>query len=385
MALKPWKIIRSHHDSSYRVFTIRTDRAVSPRTGEAHDFYVLESDPWVNVIPITEDNQIVLVRQYRHGLKTVTLEIPGGLVENGETALEAAKKELRQETGYEAREWIDLGRVHPNPAIQSNSCFTFVAKETHLVGGLDLDEREDIEVVLKPLAQVPQLIRDGYITHSLILAAFYKFYMEYLPGQLGANPPVPSRRLPPFLDANPLMPPRDNYQYCPRCGAPLSLKIIKPHEPQRLFCENCRFILYLDPKVATGVIVEVDGGIVLLKRGIPPEYGKWVFPGGFVDLGETVPAAAARECLEEVGLTVQITELVGVYSYQASPVVVAVYRAEYVSGDLTPGDEVLEAKVFPRTAIPWEDLAFQSTRDALQKYLGSTITHVCPSFPRGEN
>jgi len=318
----------------------------------------------------------VLVQQYRHGLKAVTLEIPGGLVENGESPLQAAKKELRQETGYEAAEWIDLGSVHPNPAIQSNSCFSFVAKGAHSVGDLELDEREDIEVILKPLAQVPQLIREGSITHSLILAAFYKFYMEYLPGYLKTNSIIPSRHLPSSLEGNPPMPPRDNYQYCPRCGAALSLKVIKPHEPQRLFCESCRFIFYLDPKVATGVIVEMDGGIVLLKRGIPPEYGKWVFPGGFVDLGETVHTAAARECLEEVGLRVQVAELVGVYSYQASPVIVVIYRAEYISGVLTPGDEALEATVFPRSAIPWEDLAFQSTKDALKEYLGSAASHV---------
>jgi ADP-ribose pyrophosphatase YjhB (NUDIX family) len=376
MTLKPWKVIRSHHDRSYRVFTIRTDRAVSPRTREAHDFYVLESDPWVNVIPITEDNQIILVQQYRHGLKTVTLEIPGGLVENGESPLEAAKKELRQETGYEAAEWIELGSVHPNPAIQSNSCFSFVAKGAHNVGELELDEREDIEVVLKPLAQVPRLIREGSITHSLILAAFYKFYMEYLPGSLEENLLIPSRHLPSSLEVNPLMPPRENYRYCPRCGGPLSLRVIKPPEPQRLFCESCRFVLYLDPKVAAGVIVEVDGGIVLLKRGIPPEYGKWVIPGGFVDLGETVPAAAARECLEEVGLKVRVAEPVGVYSYQVSPVIVVIYRAEYVSGTVAPGDEALEATVFPPSAIPWKDLAFQSTKDALKEYLGSTVSHI---------
>jgi 8-oxo-dGTP pyrophosphatase MutT (NUDIX family) len=99
-------------------------------------------------------------------LKTVTLEIPGGLVENGESPLEAAKKELRQETGYEAAEWIELGSVHPNPAIQSNSCFSFVAKGAHNVGELELDEREDI-IVLATGSGPP--IREGSITHSLIL------------------------------------------------------------------------------------------------------------------------------------------------------------------------------------------------------------------------
>jgi len=179
MAIKPWKILKSHRDDSYRVFGIRTDRALSPRTGREHDFYILESTPWVNVIPITADKQIILVRQYRHGLRAVTLEIPGGLVDNGNTPLEAAKKELREETGYEARRWIDLGSVHPNPAIQSNRCYSFVAEDAYKVGSLDLDDKEDIEVVFRPLEQLPSLIADGVITHALILAAFYRFFMEH--------------------------------------------------------------------------------------------------------------------------------------------------------------------------------------------------------------
>ena len=181
MKPKPWKVIRSSRDGSYRVFSIRTDHALSPRTGVSHDFFILESEPWVNVIAITEDEQILLVRQYRHGLQDVTLEIPGGLVDPGDTPLVAAQKELRQETGYEASEWISLGCVHPNPAIQSNECYTYVAKGAHLAGDLDLDDKEDISVVVKPLSDVPRLIQEGQITHALILAAFYRFYMEYAP------------------------------------------------------------------------------------------------------------------------------------------------------------------------------------------------------------
>ena len=176
---KPWRVVNSERDDSYRVFSIRTDNAVSPRTGKEHKFYVLESTPWVNVIALTEDDQVILVRQYRHGTKEVTLEIPGGLVENNDTPLVAAQKELREETGFEAAVWKELGFVHPNPAIQSNKCYFFLARGAHKVGDLDLDEKEDIMVELRSLREIPDLIERGGITHALVLAAFYRFYMEH--------------------------------------------------------------------------------------------------------------------------------------------------------------------------------------------------------------
>ncbi len=176
---KPWKVVSSTRDRSYRVFSLRTDRAVSPRTGKEHDFFILESSSWVNVIPLTPEQEVVLVRQYRHGTRNVTLEIPGGLVEQSDTPEQAAKRELFEETGYRPLETYSLGAVHPNPAIQNNECYTFLAKDVFLAGGQQQDEREDIEVLLRPLSAIPHLIRDGEITHSLVLAAFYRFFMEY--------------------------------------------------------------------------------------------------------------------------------------------------------------------------------------------------------------
>lgn len=181
MTPKPWEIISSKKDKSYRVFSLRTDRAISPRTGQDHNFFVLESSSWVNVIPLTPENEVVLVRQYRHGIRDVTLEIPGGLVENLDTPLKAAQRELSEETGYRAAEIIPLGRVHPNPAIQDNQCFTFLARDVFPAGGQQQDEKEDIQVLVRPLSEIPRLIKEGDITHSLVLAAFYRFYMEYLP------------------------------------------------------------------------------------------------------------------------------------------------------------------------------------------------------------
>jgi ADP-ribose pyrophosphatase YjhB (NUDIX family) len=159
------------------------------------------------------------------------------------------------------------------------------------------------------------------------------------------------------------------YRYCPQCGAPLQLANLKPGEPPRLHCGACRFVLYLDPKIAACAIVRVADRIVLLKRAIPPAYGRWVIPGGFVDAGEAVPLAAAREVWEEVRLRVAIGPLVGVYSYPRVTTVVVVYQAEVIGGRLQAADEALDARLFGPEEIPWQDLAFSSTRDALRDYL----------------
>ncbi len=185
MKPRPWKVIRSSRDKSYRVFSLRTDRAVSPRTGMEHDFFVLESSSWVNVIPVTREEQVVMVRQYRHGTRDVTLEIPGGLVEDNDTPEQAAVRELMEETGYGAGKIINLGSVHPNPAIQNNRCYTFLARDAAPAGAQQQDDREDIEVVLMPLSMIPSLIRKGDITHSLVIAAFYRLFIEYAPDLLG--------------------------------------------------------------------------------------------------------------------------------------------------------------------------------------------------------
>jgi len=181
MPPKPWKVISSRRDKSYHVFNLRTDRALSPRTGMEHNFFILESSPWVNVIPLTPENEVVMINQYRHGIQQVTLEIPGGLVESGDTPEDAARRELREETGYEGEEMILLGSVHPNPAIQDNDCYTYLARNVFPAGCQEQDDKEDIKVVLYPLLEIPRLIREGSITHSLVIAAFYRFYMEYLP------------------------------------------------------------------------------------------------------------------------------------------------------------------------------------------------------------
>lgn len=139
-------------------------------------------------------------------------------------------------------------------------------------------------------------------------------------------------------------------------------------------CSTCGFVFYLDPKVAAGTLFTIDGGVVLLRRGIEPGYGKWVFPGGFVDRGEPVHEAAIRETWEEAGLRVTLDGVLGVYSFPGQDIVVVAYAATVVEGTLQALDECLDARAFRQGEIPWDDLAFPSTHAALRDYLGRAPT-----------
>ena len=161
----------------------------------------------------------------------------------------------------------------------------------------------------------------------------------------------------------------EHFGFCPKCSSRLEDRILKSSEPSRLVCVDCAFVLFLDPKVATGCIAEIDGGIIMVRRSIEPGYGKWVFPGGYVDRGERVEQAAAREMLEESGIVVSVGSLLGVYSYSNRPVVVIVYSGCVTGGELVAADEALEAKTFSPIDIPWEELAFPSTFEALRDYI----------------
>lgn len=158
------------------------------------------------------------------------------------------------------------------------------------------------------------------------------------------------------------------FRFCPRCAGALKPRVLKSNEPERLVCEKCSFIFYQDPKVVACAICTVDRGVVLLRRGIEPAMGKWVFPGGYVDRGESTAEAAVRETREESGLEVVTRSLLGVYSYPGSPNVIIVYVAEVAGGALTAGDESTEAGTFPLSRIPWDDLAFPSTVEALKDF-----------------
>ncbi len=180
--IKLWKCIGSKPSRSFRVFSIRRDRAISPRTGRKHDFYIIESNDWVNIIPLTADHKVVMIKQYRHGSREVTLEIPGGLAEAGDTPKKAAARELLEETGYQAKKWTKIGVVNPNPALFNNRCYTFLAQDIRKVSGPSPDQTEDIEVTLIPLKEIPGLILKGKIDHAMVITAFTHDFFRYPEG-----------------------------------------------------------------------------------------------------------------------------------------------------------------------------------------------------------
>ncbi len=164
------------------------------------------------------------------------------------------------------------------------------------------------------------------------------------------------------------------YRFCPRCGHALERRLLKAGEPERLVCPSCTFVFYIDPKIAVGTIIRTEASrIVLVKRAIEPGYGKWVFPGGYVDRGEALTVAAIREAREESGLEIRLDGLVNIYSYPGRAPVIVVYAATALSGALVPDDESLEAAEVEHAAIPWGDLAFRSTREALHDYLAGRL------------
>lgn len=172
--IEKWEKTGSETLGDFRIFRIRADSSRSPRTGDVHRFFVLESPDWVNIIPLTPTGNVVMIRQYRHGTEDVTLEVPGGMVDSddGDPSASAAR-ELREETGYEPEEVVYLGSVAPNPAFLNNRCHSYLARNAQPVHEVQLDGAEDIVFEEIPLADIPGLIRAGVITHSLTIAAFY--------------------------------------------------------------------------------------------------------------------------------------------------------------------------------------------------------------------
>jgi len=160
---------------------LRLERQALVAADERREALVIDAPDWVNVVPMLADGRVVLVRQWRYGIAAPTLEIPGGLVDAGEDHAAAAARELGEETGYRAKSWRRLGLLHPNPAILSNRISTWLATDLEPPAdpvGPHGVEGEEIAVETAPLADVPRLIREGRITHSLVVAAFYLLGLE---------------------------------------------------------------------------------------------------------------------------------------------------------------------------------------------------------------
>ena len=169
MSITPWKILESRN-----LFPkFRMDSCELP-SGKPYKAYVFEFDAWANVVALTKHNEVVLVKQYRHGVQEILLELPGGVVDSGEDPLEGAKRELMEETGYSAGNIIEVGRLYPNPAIQQNTLFCYLATDVEWAGEQHLDEAEEIEVQLIPLDELIEMARQGKFLHALNVAVLFQ-------------------------------------------------------------------------------------------------------------------------------------------------------------------------------------------------------------------
>ncbi len=162
--------------------------------------------------------------------------------------------------------------------------------------------------------------------------------------------------------------------FCTQCAARLVERPVGPGGRKVPACPRCGAIHWIDPKIAAGVLILREGRVLLIKRGIEPGYGKWAFPGGYVDRGETIEEAALRETREECGAEVRLGGLIGLYSYPGRPVIVAVYRGELRSGAPEPvaHDETLEVRWFNADEVATLPLAFRSVADSLSQLFGRT-------------
>lgn len=173
MPLEPWKLLETSPVLSTRIFSVHRDTVLSPRRTAPGPVTRIAAPDWVNLVALTPDERIVLVRQWRHGIRDFTLEIPGGMVDPGEEPAQAAARELREETGYAGTDPSFLGIVHPNPAFLDNSCHTFLIEDCRRVGEQQQDPGEDIQVEFLPLADIPRQVAAGRITNSLVVCAFW--------------------------------------------------------------------------------------------------------------------------------------------------------------------------------------------------------------------
>jgi len=176
--IKPWPIIKTSEGPDMGLFSVRVNRCRSPRTGQEHDFYVIDFPNWVQVLPITADQQVLMIRQYRHGCGRTFLELPGGLIDDDDASpQDTAERELLEETGFRANNLFLLAKTYPQPAVLSNSGFTYVATGVEKVADPMLDAAEDIEMDLIDLRRIPDMLRQGEINHGQTVMALSMYLL----------------------------------------------------------------------------------------------------------------------------------------------------------------------------------------------------------------
>jgi 8-oxo-dGTP pyrophosphatase MutT (NUDIX family) len=170
-----WREVSRETVADARIFTVERSIAESPVDGEPRTFHRIRSVDWAQLLPITRDNEAVMVRQYRHGPQRVTLEMPGGLIDAGEDPAAAALRECLEETGYRARAALPLGTVNPNPALFTHRLHSFYATDVEPEGAIQNTGSEITEVVLIPVADLEGLLLSGEIEHALVAAALWRY------------------------------------------------------------------------------------------------------------------------------------------------------------------------------------------------------------------
>jgi len=181
--IKTWEILEKKKAKDYQIFSIWEEKARNPRNGAVRDLVVLDFPEWISVIPLTDEGNVVMVRQFRHGVNEVLLEIPGGLMDKEDPSPEiAARRELQEETGYTSEQVALIGSLYPQPAVQSNRYHIFLAENAVKSGETHFDVGEDIETVLVPLKKIPGMIQSGEICHAMVVTAFY--YLALYRGRL---------------------------------------------------------------------------------------------------------------------------------------------------------------------------------------------------------
>jgi len=170
--IKKWEEKEENHICSGALFNYFTKRRISPDGKKEGQFDILECSPWINIFALNKESEVILVEQYRHGIDDVTLEIPGGGVNRGESFLEGAKRELLEETGYSSSDWVKLGELQANPAFMTNTCTTFLALNCEKTQKQNLDPMEEIEVKLLSLKDFEKKMKNGEVAHSLVVSAY---------------------------------------------------------------------------------------------------------------------------------------------------------------------------------------------------------------------